>query len=345
MCSLCWQPYSAWSMLQEDGITELPPIFETWEAKNLSWNLPCGLIETKTVSFKPRGWCKLMISYSRAVTQHSGSKSLTKSTNCMNEQHGRHACTRNAAHESRKTTTNTPRSTFTEYVKSHSSTCHDMDVEREKLSQLRALIGQLLWWTYAMCATIVGVFATVDGTITGTHGGHDFEVVNIGFLKRLCGPTRHSKSPLITHRGHQHRCKMDNLTNWNVTKKTAGLHRKRRAVAMSRISCHLSLLKRLARSSGATETQRTADGDDDAVCIRSCLSEVLFGPIDLQNRHTEARHCPAALVDCRGVYNALARSSSFSLAWRTRNLAWKRLLSNRLLFNVARWYANVTAQM
>ena len=28
---------------QEDGIIVLPPISETWEAKNLSWNQTCGL--------------------------------------------------------------------------------------------------------------------------------------------------------------------------------------------------------------------------------------------------------------------------------------------------------------
>ena len=38
-------------MLQEDGVTVLPKIFETWEAKNLSWNLVCGLSETKALSF------------------------------------------------------------------------------------------------------------------------------------------------------------------------------------------------------------------------------------------------------------------------------------------------------
>ena len=80
---------------------------------------------------------------------------------------------------------------------------------------------------------------------------------------------------------------------------------------MSLISWHLSRLKRVARSSSAAETQTAADGDDEAVYIRLCLKEVLFGQLDLRNWQSEARQIPAALVvDLRGVHDALARSSS-----------------------------------
>ena len=41
-----------------------------------------------------------------------------------------------------------------------------------------------------------------------------------------------------------------------------------------------------------------------------CLKEVLFGQLDWQNRQTEARQIPTALVvDRRGVHDTLARSS------------------------------------
>ena len=52
---------------------------------------------------------------------------------------------------------------------------------------------------------------------------------------------------------------------------------------MSLIPWHSSLLKRVARLSAAAETEATADGDGEAVCIRLCLEEVLFGQLDLQN--------------------------------------------------------------
>ena len=60
--------------------------------------------------------------------------------------------------------------------------------------------------------------------------------------------------------------------------------------------------------------QAAADGDDEAVYMRLCLNEILLGQIDLQNSQTQARQIPAALVmDCRGVYDASARSSSSCL--------------------------------
>ena len=52
---------------------------------------------------------------------------------------------------------------------------------------------------------------------------------------------------------------------------------------MSLISWHSSRLKRVARSLSAEETHAAADGDDEAVYIRWCLKEVLFGQLDLRN--------------------------------------------------------------
>ena len=99
---------------------------------------------------------------------------------------------------------------------------------------------------------------------------------------------------------------------------------------MSLISWHSSRLRRVARSSSAA----AADGDDEAVYIRLCLKEVLFGQLDLRDWQSEARPIPAALVvDCRGVYDALARSSSSCLG-KKRNLAWKHLRSNRVSLTV-----------
>ena len=90
---------------------------------------------------------------------------------------------------------------------------------------------------------------------------------------------------------------------------------------MSLISWHSSRLRRVARSSSAAESQAAVDGDDEAVYIRLCLKEVLFGQLDVRNWQSETRQIPAALVvDCRGVYDALARSSSFS--WSKRQEIW-----------------------
>ena len=83
---------------------------------------------------------------------------------------------------------------------------------------------------------------------------------------------------------------------------------------MSLISWHSSRLRRVARSTSAAETQAAADLDDEAVYMRLCLKDVLFGHLVLRHWQSEARQIPAALeVDCRGVYDALARSSSSCL--------------------------------
>ena len=68
---------------------------------------------------------------------------------------------------------------------------------------------------------------------------------------------------------------------------------------MSLISWHSSRLRRVAKSSSAAETQAAADGDHEAVYTRFCSKEVLFVLLDA-----------ALVVDCRAVYEALARSSS-----------------------------------
>ena len=88
---------------------------------------------------------------------------------------------------------------------------------------------------------------------------------------------------------------------------------------MSLISWHLSRLRRVARSSSAAETQAAADGDDEAVYNRLCLKEVLFGQLELRNWQSETRQIHTSVVmDCRGVYDALARSSSSCLGLKDK---------------------------
>ena len=88
---------------------------------------------------------------------------------------------------------------------------------------------------------------------------------------------------------------------------------------MPLISWQPSRLRQVARSSSAAETQAAADGDDEAVYIRLCLKKVLFGQLELRNWQFEARQIPAALVvDCRGVYHALTRSSSSCLGLKDK---------------------------
>ena len=80
-------------------------------------------------------------------------------------------------------------------------------------------------------------------------------------------------------------------------------------------SCCSSRLRRVARSSSAAETQAAADSDYEAVYIRLCLKEVLFGQLDLQHWQSEARQITSALV----VSTTLARSSSSCLGFKDKS--------------------------
>ena len=97
---------------------------------------------------------------------------------------------------------------------------------------------------------------------------------------------------------------------------------------MSLISWHSSRLRRVARSSSAAETQAAADGNDEAVHMRWCLKEFLFGMLDSQNWQnwqSEARQVPALVVDCRGISDDLARSSSSCLGLKDKKSSLEAL--------------------
>ena len=103
--------------------------------------------------------------------------------------------------------------------------------------------------------------------------------------------------------GHVHRCQLVFTANADLSQGKES--------NMSLISWHPSRLTRVARSSFAAATQTAADGDDETVHIHLCPKEVLSGQLGLQNWQSETRQTLAALaVDCRGVYDSFARSSS-----------------------------------
>ena len=92
--------------------------------------------------------------------------------------------------------------------------------------------------------------------------------------------------------GHVHRCWMEPLDqtalhkvdSWSSLQTPSCCKAEHRTCL---ISWHSSRLKRVARSSSAAETQAAAEGDDEAVYIRMCKKEVLFGQLELQNWQSE----------------------------------------------------------
>ena len=156
-------------------MTKLPPTFEKWWAKNLSWNLDCGLSETKMVSFRPCAWFSFTISCWRAVTPF-GTRVFDDINNLYEWGSWKSRVSHSVAHESHKPTTNTLKHGGFEIGSTEShpprhkkiSNHATVAVRTPRLEWPVALVG------YAMFATVAGASVTVDGTNTAGCSGHVF---------------------------------------------------------------------------------------------------------------------------------------------------------------------------
>ena len=81
--------------------------------------------------------------------------------------------------------------------------------------------------------------------------------------------------------------------------------------------------------------QGIGEVDDEMTYVRFALYENLVGPIDIRRWPTYARRIPAAVVtDCRGVYDALARSSSSCLGLKDKKSGLEALAIKQSLINL-----------
>ena len=197
-----------------------------------------------------------------------------------------------------------------------------------ELSQLRALVGQLLWLGMQCLPQLLAPLSLLMGQTPQATVGTTYEV-----NKLARKATAWASTPLKIHAHHSPVVVTYTDAGWttrpNGTSQSGQLVfiansklLQSRESNMSLISWHSSRLRRVARSSSATEIQAAADSDDETVYIRLCLKEVLFGQVYLRNWQSEAGQIPAALVvDCRGVYDTLARPSSSCLGLKDKALA------------------------
>ena len=101
------------------------------------------------------------------------------------------------------------------------------------------------------------------------------------------------------------------------------------------ISWHSSKTPRVAKSSSAVELQAIGEVDDEMTYVRLALYETLVGPIEIRRWPTYARRIPAAVVtDCRGVYDALARSASSCLGPNDKKSGLEALAIKQSLINL-----------
>ena len=243
---------------------------------------------------------------------------------------------------------------FTEYVKkisiitlpSHRRRDKKSQITPLELSQVRALNGQLLWLGMQCLPQLLAPLSLLKGQTPQDTLGTIYEV-----SKLARKATAWARTPLKIHAHHA--LIVVTYTDAGWTTRPNGTSQggqlvfiansellQGRESNMSLISWHSSRLRRVARSSSAAETQAAADGDDEAVNIRLCL-KVLFGQLDLRKWRSEARQIPAALVvDCPGVYDALARSSSSCLGLKDKKSGLEALALKQSLVEcgtVIRW--------
>ena len=96
------------------------------------------------------------------------------------------------------------------------------------------------------------------------------------------------------------------------------------------ISWHSGKLKRVARSSSASEVQAAADAEEECTYVRLLMSETLGGRFPLRQWTEACSMIPGALIlDARGVYDALSRSESTCLGLRDRRSGFEALALKR----------------
>ena len=224
---------------------------------------------------------------------------------------------------------------FTDYVKEISIITLPSHRRRDKkskitpleLSQLRALNGQLLWVGRQCLPQLLAPLSLLIGQTPQATVGTIYEV-----NKLARKATAWARTPLKIHAHHSRAVVTD--TDAGMTNRPDGTSQSGQLVFiansellqgresnMSLISWHSSRLRRGARSSCATETQATADGDDEAVYIRLCFKEVLFG-LDLRNWQSEARQIPATLVVGLSWCPQCPGSLFVFLSWSERQEIW-----------------------
>ena len=210
-----------------------------------------------------------------------------------------------------------------------------------ELSQPRALNGQLLWLGM-QCLLQLLAPQTPQATVGSIYEGNKLARKASAWARTPLKIHAHHSPVVVTYTDDGWTIRPDGTSQGGQLVFIANSELLQgRESNMSLISWHSSRLRRVARSSSAAETQAAADGDDEAVYVRLCLKEVLFGQLDLRNWQSEARQFLAALVvDCRGVYDDLARSSCSCLGLKDKKSGLEALALKQSLVEcgtVIRW--------
>ena len=204
----------------------------------------------KTVSFMLCAWFTSMTSCWRAVTLHLEDMSLRAFTFCTNGESVSHECSNSVEHKSLKPfnkhtgTWGGFEISFTEYVKevsiitlpSHRRRHKKSKITPLELSQLRALVGQLLWLGMQCLPQLLAPLSLLMGQTPQATVGTIHEVNKLARKATAWAKdTTQNTCSSFSCCGHVHRCWMDHSTRWHFTKRTVGLHCKLHVAARQRI--------------------------------------------------------------------------------------------------------------
>ena len=252
---------------------------------------------------------------------------------------GSHECSNSVEHKSLKPTIST--------LEHHRRRDKKSKITPLELSQLRALNCQLLWLGLQCLPQLLAPLSLLMGQTPQATVGTIYEV-----NKLARKATAWARTPLKIHAHHSPIVVTYTDAGWTTRpdgtsqRWTVGLHCKLRVAARQRIKHVSDILAFESIETGGkilicSRNEASADGDDEAVYIRLCLKDVLFGQLDLRNWQSEETQIPAGLVvDCRGVYDALARSSSSFLGLKDKKSGWEALALKQSLVEcgtVMRW--------
>ena len=89
-------------------------------------------------------------------------------------------------------------------------------------------------------------------------------------------------------------------------------------------------MPRVARSSLSAEIQGASEGQEESEFVRLVMADVLFGPVDLSQATDAIASIPATLVlDCKALWDSIARSESSALGMKDKRVAIEALALRR----------------
>ena len=205
-----------------------------------------------------------------------------------------------------------------------------------EVTQLRAALGALMWLGTQAAPMVLAPLSLLLGHQTSATVDTLLQANKLIRQAVIWSSTpivlhKHEAPVVVTYSDASWACRRDGSSQTGYLVTIAdGAILKGATSHLSFISWHSGKAKRVARSSSACEVQAASEAEEESEYVRLVLAEVLFGSFPLRQWPLQCRLIPAVLVlDCRGVYDALAKSESSCLGMRDKRSAIEALALKR----------------